>query len=191
MNIVVLISGGGTNLQAIIDSINKNKLDASISLVISSREDAYGLVRANNSGIKNICIKDENKILDYILNLEEDIDLIVLAGYLKKLPEDLVNRFENKIINIHPSLIPKYSGKGFYGMRVHEAVINSNEEYSGATVHFVDKNYDTGKIIIQEKVEVLKTDTKERLQKKVLDIEHRILIEAIKIVGGLNEKSSN
>lgn len=183
LNISVLISGGGTNLQAIIDACEAG-LDAKVVGVVSNRENAYGLKRAKKHHIENHYIgrnytsrKERTEVL--IKTLEElNTDLVVLAGYLEILDASFIKAFENKIINIHPSLIPKYAGKGYYGMKVHEAVIRNNELYSGASVHFVDEMVDTGQIIIQESIKV-NQDTPETLQKRVLAIEHRILIKSI------------
>lgn len=186
MRIAVLISGGGTNLQSVIDACENSVLDGNIVGVISNKKKAFGLERAKKHNIKAIYIgknnypdiKKRSKIL--IKTLEDlKVDLIVLAGYLEILQEDFAEKFKGKILNIHPSLIPKYSGMGYYGMKVHEAVLLNNEKYSGATVHFVDFGVDTGQIVLQEAIKVSENDTKESLQKKVLEIEHRILVKSI------------
>lgn len=184
--IVVLISGGGTNLQSVIDACENNTLDAQVVGVISNREKAFGLDRARNHNIEAIYIGKKNygdfeersKIL--IQTLEDlEVDLIVLAGYLEILHENFAKRFEGMILNIHPSLIPKYAGKGYFGMKVHRAVIENNEKYSGATVHFVNEEVDTGQLVLQESIKVSEKETPESLQKRVLEIEHRILIKGI------------
>lgn len=176
-NIAVLISGGGTNLQAIIDNTKNNYINGNIKIVISNREDAYGLTRAKNAGIKAVVIKDDEKLISTLS--ENKIDLIVLAGYLKILPEKITKIYENKIINIHPSLIPAFCGRGYYGLKVHEAVIKKGVKYTGATTHFVNEGADEGPIIMQRITEVGE-ETPEELQEKVLKIEHEILPLSVK-----------
>ena len=176
-NIAVLISGGGTNLQAIIDNTKNNYINGNIKIVISNREDAYGLTRAKNAGIKGLVIKDDEKLISTLS--ENKIDLIVLAGYLKILPEKITKIYENKIINIHPSLIPAFCGRGYYGLKVHEAVIKKGVKYTGATTHFVNEGADEGPIIMQRITEVGEK-TPEELQAKVLKIEHEILPLSVK-----------
>ena len=171
--IAVLISGGGTDLQSIIDAIEAGKINGEIRLVISNKENAYGLERARKHNIDAIFDNDEQSIIDRLKN--EEIDLVVLAGFLKILSSNFTRAFENKIINIHPSLIPAFCGKGYYGLKVHQSAIDYGVKISGATVHFVDENADTGPIISQETVEVFPEDTAETLQKRVLEVEHRIL----------------
>lgn len=188
-NIVIMISGGGTNLQALIDKIHNNKdIDGYIKLVISNNENAYGLTRAKNSGIETVVINKSqyNSASQYekaLINIlkKAGADLIVLAGYLAFVPDKIIEIYENRIINIHPSLIPGFCGKGFYGKKVHEAAINKGVKVSGATVHFVNKVLDSGPIIIQRCVDVDFNDTAESLQKKVLKIEHEILPLAVKL----------
>ena len=197
--IAVLASGSGTNFQAIIDAVNEKILDAEIVCLISDRKAAYASERAKNNGIDAYYLsikkyKGSDEFNEAILEILDKYkpDLVVLAGYLKILSHDFIAKYRNRIINIHPSLIPKHCGDGFWGIKVHESVIKSKDEYSGATVHFVDEGTDTGKIIIQRKIKVSKDDTAESLQKKILnEIEHKILIEAIdKIIGGkIDEKS--
>ena len=187
LRIAVLVSGGGSNLQAILDAIDSGKLDfARVELVISSNREAYALKRAENRGIPTMVIDgrdwpDPRERDDRLLEVLEEWnpDLIVLAGYMKILPESIVGRFPRKIINIHPSLIPRFCGEGFYGMRVHRAVLEAGEAVSGATVHYVDEGVDTGEILHQEQVPVLPGDTPERLAARVLETEHRILPEVI------------
>lgn len=180
----VLISGGGTNLQAIIDGTLNGAIMGQVAVVVSNRKSAYGLERAKNHDIPAVYIgkgnfsdkADAEKELIRVLETYE-VDVIVLAGYLNILSPEVIERYRNKIINVHPSLIPAYCGAGFYGMKVHKAVIDSGEAYSGATVHFVDEGTDTGEIIIQEKVVVATDETPESLAEKVLAVEHRLLVE--------------
>ncbi|MBF1056960.1 MAG: phosphoribosylglycinamide formyltransferase [Peptostreptococcus sp.] len=176
-NIAVLVSGGGTNLQSIIDAVEAGRINGQIKLVISNKEGAYGLERAKNHNIRAVFEKDEQAIIDIMK--ESQIDLVVLAGFLKILSPNFTKAFENRIINIHPSLIPSFCGKGYYGLRVHEAAVEYGVKVSGATVHFVDENADTGPIIRQETVEVLPEDSTQDLQQRVLKIEHRILSQVV------------
>lgn len=188
-NISVLVSGGGTNFQAVIDNVENGYIEnARIAQVISSKQDAYALTRAENHGIKGVYIgkknyPDDEERTDAIIEAlkAENTDLVILAGYMSVLSPKLVAAYKDKIINIHPSLIPKYCGKGFYGHYVHEAVIAGGETESGATVHFVDEGVDTGKIILQEKVPVLEGDTPDTLAARVLEVEHKILPKAAKM----------
>ena len=184
--IAVFISGSGSNLQSIIDNIENGNLNCEISYVVADRE-CFGLQRAEKHGIKSIMLDKKlfgNKLSDEISAiLENDIektDYIVLAGYLSILSENFINKWNRKIINIHPSLLPKFGGKGMYGMNVHRAVIEAKETESGCTIHFVDTGVDTGEIILQIKVPVLSDDTPEILQKRVIEKEHILLIEGIK-----------
>lgn len=188
LRIGVLISGGGTNLQAIIDSIEEGYINGSIELIVSNKKDAYGLVRGEKAGIETSYInpKDFSNNKDFNLKLIEEfksrnIDLIVLAGYLKILSADFIRVFKNRIINIHPSLIPSFCGDGYYGERVHQGVLDYGCKVTGATVHIVDEGTDTGPIILQDCVRVEDDDTVESLQKRVLEVEHKILVEAIKL----------
>lgn len=180
-NIAVMVSGSGSNLQAIIDNVNSGYIKANIELVISSKQDVYALKRAKENNIKSVVLKDDVKKMLEVLE-ENDIDLIVLAGYLSIVDKKIIDRYENRIINIHPSLIPQYCGKGYYGIKVHEQVITNKEKVSGATVHYVDNGIDTGEIIIQEHLQVNEDDTAQTLQKRILEIEHKILPKAINIV---------
>ena len=179
LNIGVLISGGGTNLQAIIDETKSGGINGTVKLVISNKENAYGLERARLSGIKAVYETNEDKIIGLLK--ENNIDLIVLAGYLKIITPKFVDEFRNKIINIHPSLIPSFCGKGYYGEKVHQGVIDYGAKVTGATVHFVDEGADTGAIIMQEAVNVEQDDDAKSLAKRVLDVEHRILKESIRL----------
>ncbi|MBP9876194.1 MAG: phosphoribosylglycinamide formyltransferase [Leptotrichiaceae bacterium] len=183
--IAVLVSGGGTNLQEIIDNIENKRLNCKIEYIIADR-DCYSLERGRKYNIKSVLLDKKeygNKLSNEINKvLENKVDLIVLAGYLSIIDKDFISNWNNKIINIHPSLLPKYGGKGMYGMNVHEAVIANKEKKSGCTVHFVDVDIDTGKILLQRKVDVSNNETPESLQKKVLKEEHQLLIEAIEKV---------
>ena len=176
-NIAVLVSGGGTNLQSIIDAVEAGKINGQIKLVISNKEGAYGLERAKKHNIRAVFEKDEQAIIDIMK--ENKIDLVVLAGFLKILSPNFTKAFENRIINIHPSLIPSFCGKGYYGLKVHEAAIEYGVKVSGATVHFVDENADTGPIIRQDTVEVFAGDSPQDLQQRVLKIEHKILSQVV------------
>ena len=168
----VLVSGGGTNLQAIIDAVkNKTITNASLEVVISNKKDAYALTRAkeNNIAAECVCVKDYETREEFNKALIEKIDsynldLIVLAGFLVVLPPELIAKYRNKIINVHPSLIPSFCGNGFYGLHVHEKALERGVKVTGATVHFVDEGTDTGPIIYQKAVEVLPDDTPEILQ---------------------------
>ena len=173
LRLAVLISGGGTDLQSIIDEHKKGNINCEIALVISNRKSAYGLERAKQAGISTACIKDQKELLKKLQ--DEKIDFIVLAGYLAILQEDLIKAYPNKIINIHPSLIPSFCGPGMYGLHVHEAALAKGVKVSGATVHFVSEEVDGGPIIYQEAVSIADLDTAETIQKRVLEIEHKIL----------------
>lgn len=179
LNIGVLVSGGGTNLQAIIDETEANKINGSVKVVISNKENAYGLERARKHNIKAIYETDENKIIEILK--ENEIDLVVLAGYLKIISPKFVNEFRNKMINIHPSLIPAFCGHGYYGKKVHQGVLDYGAKVTGATVHFVDEGADTGPIIIQDTVMVDDNDDADSLAKKVLEVEHKIIKKSISL----------
>lgn len=191
LKIAVFVSGGGTNLKAIIDSIKNGVIEnAKIELVVSDKAEAYALTRAKENGINTkVIAKNEydsseefgNALLDCMLDYK--IDLIVLAGYLTIVPAKLIKHYTNRIINVHPSLIPAFCGKGFYGLKVHEAALQRGVKLTGATVHFVDEGTDTGPIILQKAVEVLEDDTKEVLQKRVMEeAEWNILPRAIHLI---------
>lgn len=188
VNIGVLISGGGTNLQSIIDNIHKGNINGEIKLIISNKEDAYGLTRGRNAGIESIFLdrKKFNNEEEYNLELirlfkEKDIDLIILAGYLRVLSKDFIQEYQGRIINIHPSLIPSFCGKGYYGKKVHQGVLDHGVKVTGATVHFVDEGTDTGPIIMQDIVYVDSSETVDSLQEKVLEVEHKLLVQAVKL----------
>lgn len=184
LRIAVLVSGSGSNLQSIIDAVENHTLTSQIVSVISNKEDAFGLERAKTHHIPAYFInpKEEGYDEKLLARLQEDqVDLVVLAGYLKIVDANLIKAYRGRIINIHPSLLPKFGGKGYYGIRVHEAVLAAGESESGATVHFVDEGVDTGKTILQKTVPVYETDTPQLLQQRVLhEVEHKILVEAIK-----------
>ena len=177
LKIGVLISGGGTNLQAIIDNCENKTINGEVKVVISNKEEAYGLERAKNHNIKAIYEKDEDKIIKILK--ENEIDLVVLAGYLKIISPKLVNEYKNRIINIHPSLIPAFCGKGYYGEKVHQGVIDYGVKVTGATVHLVDEGAYTGPIIMQKTVEVKQDDDAKKLANRVLGVEHEILTKSI------------
>ena len=180
VKIAVLISGGGTNLQALIDATIANKLNGEIVLVVSNRKSAFGLTRAQNANIKTLVTKDEEELLKALK--ENEVELIVLAGYLAIIGEKLIENYKNKIINIHPSLIPSFSGPGFYGIHVHEAAFKRGVKVSGATVHFVSKEVDGGPIILQECIDISSCKSPEEIQKLILDnIEHDLLVKAVKL----------
>ena len=182
LNLVVFASGNGSTLQSIIDSIIKNDLNANISLVVSDNPNAYALTRASNANIPTYVIKnkdffDKDQELSEVLS-NYSFDLIVLAGYLKKIGPKLLSNY--KIINTHPSLLPKFGGKGMYGMHVHTAVINAKEKVSGVTLHWVNENYDEGNIISQTEVTVTENDTPETLSSKVQIAEKIQLVNILK-----------
>ncbi len=188
---VVLVSGGGTNLQAILDGIDSGRIqDTSLKAVISNNRRAYALERARNHGIPDLCISPgdyssreafHQALLEKLLEIRPD--LIVLAGYLVAIPPSVVRAFPNRIINIHPSLIPSFCGKGYYGLKVHEAVLSRGVKVTGATVHFVDEGTDTGPIILQKAVEVKEGDTPPILQRRVMEqAEWVILPQAVDLI---------
>ncbi len=191
LKLAVLVSGGGTNLQAIIDAIDSGKIkNTQIEVVISNNPNAYALERAKNHGIEAVALSPKTfatraEFNDALLNKinEYNVDLIVLAGCLVNIPESIVNAYENRIINIHPSLIPSFCGVGYYGLKVHEAVLARGVKVTGATVHYVDAGVDTGKIILQKAVNVEEGDTPESLQRRVMEeAEWIILPQAINMI---------
>ncbi len=177
-----MLHGSGTTLQSIIDSINDGELEARINLVVSDNSNAYAIERAKKSNIDTYIINSKTKEdIDYELSsvLEKyDVDLIVLAGYLKMIGDHLINNY--RIINTHPSLLPKFGGKGMYGMKVHQAVWEAKENFTGPTIHFVNNEYDKGNIIVQTKIEVKNTDTPDVISAKVQAIEKIQLVETLK-----------
>lgn len=183
--IAVLASGGGTNLQSIIDKINDGYINASIEVVVGSKDGIYALERARKNNIKTCVISKKEfgcETSNEILKIVKDVDLIVLAGYLSILEGEILQIFKNRIINIHPSLIPAFCGDKMYGEHVHKAAIEKGVKYSGCTVHFVNEEVDGGAIIIQDIVSVDFNDTYETLQKKILEKEHLALPKAIKLI---------
>lgn len=193
LRVLVLVSGGGTNLQAIIDAVESGKITgAEIAAVISNNPKAYALERAKNHGIPARCISPKSftsreefnqAFLDEVKQIQPD--LIVLAGFLVVLPREMTEYYKNRIINVHPSLIPSFCGTGFYGLKVHEAALARGVKVTGATVHFVDEGTDTGPIILQKAVEVQDGDTPEILQKRVMEqAEWQILPQAIQLIAG-------
>lgn len=188
--IAVLVSGGGTNLQALIDAEKRGELgNGKITCVISSKADAFALERAKNAGIKTRTLirKDFSDISSYSVAmrdvlLEEEADLVVYAGFMTILDENVCDPFKNKMINVHPALIPSFCGKGFYGLHVHEAALQKGVKVSGATVHFVTAECDAGPIILQKAVEVKEGDTPETLQRRIMEeAEWKILPKAVRL----------
>ena len=191
LKLAVLVSGGGTNLQAIIDGIASGSItNAKIVTVISNNKNAYALTRAEQAGIPASCISpkdyaDREAFHEALLKalVESEADLIVLAGYLVVIPPEMIKKYKNRIINIHPSLIPSFCGTGYYGLKVHEAALERGVKVVGATVHFVDEGTDTGPIILQKAVEVHNGDTPEVLQRRVMEqAEWKILPHAIDLI---------
>lgn len=191
LKIVVCVSGGGTNLQAIIDAVGNGTVrDTEIAGVISNNKNAYALERAAAAGIPGICVSPKDYVnreefhkalLETVCSMQPD--LVVLAGFLVTIPEQMIEEYENRIINIHPSLIPSFCGVGYYGLKVHEGALARGVKISGATVHFVDKGTDTGPIILQKAVEVKAGDTPEILQRRIMEeAEWQILPRAIDLI---------
>ncbi|MBR5268159.1 MAG: phosphoribosylglycinamide formyltransferase [Lachnospiraceae bacterium] len=184
LRVGVLVSGGGTNLQAILDAVDNGTItNAKIEVVISNNAGAYALERAKNHNVAAECVSPKNyatreefneALLDKIDSY--NLDLIVLAGFLVKIPESMIAKYRNKIVNIHPSLIPSFCGVGYYGLKVHEAALARGVKLTGATVHFVDEGMDSGPIILQKAVEVLPGDTPEILQRRVMEQAEWILL---------------
>lgn len=191
LKIAVLVSGGGTNLQAIMDAIDAGTIkNAEISVVISNNAGAYALTRAEKKGIENLCISPKdyasreefNRVFLEKLNSYR-VDLVVLAGFLVVIPPEMIATYRNRIINIHPSLIPSFCGTGYYGLKVHEGVLERGVKVTGATVHFVDEGTDTGPILLQKAVEVKQQDTPKELQQRVMEeAEWKILPRAIDLI---------
>ena len=188
LRVGVMVSGGGTNLQAILDAIDSGKItNAKVEVVISNNPGAYALERARNHGIEAVCISPksfENRAAfneAFLKKTDEyDLDLIVLAGFLVTIPEEMIRKYRNKIINIHPSLIPSFCGVGYYGLKVHEAALARGVKVTGATVHYVDEGVDSGPILLQKAVEVQPGDTPQVLQRRVMEqAEWIILPEAL------------
>ena len=191
LKVAVLVSGGGTNLQAILDAIDNGIItNAKVEVVISNNKNAYALERAKNHGIEALCISPKDYETRDAFNaafLEKldfyKPDLIVLAGFLVVIPKQMIEKYRNRIINIHPSLIPSFCGTGYYGLKVHEGVLSRGVKVTGATVHFVDEGTDTGPIILQKAVEVEQDDTPESLQRRVMEqAEWIIMPKAIDLI---------
>ena len=191
LRVLVMVSGGGTNLQAIIDRVNDGTItNTEIVGVISNNKNAYALTRAEENEIPSLCISPKDfetreifngKLLEAVESFEPD--LVVLAGFLVVIPPEMIRKYENRMINIHPSLIPSFCGKGYYGLKVHEAALARGVKVVGATVHFVDEGTDTGPIILQKAVEVQQGDTPEVLQRRVMEqAEWKILPRAIDLI---------
>ncbi|KAA8922340.1 phosphoribosylglycinamide formyltransferase [Thermoplasma sp.] len=182
-SICVLVSGAGTTLQAVIDAIGSGKLDARISKVIADRK-CMAIDRATKAGISTVVVKRGNDFQSELMREMEssDADFFLLAGFLSILEPAIIQRFRNRIINTHPSLLPCFGGKGFYGMKVHEAVIKSGSKFSGCTVHFVTEEIDGGPIILQRAIQVDDVDTPETLENKIHAIEHSAVLQALNIV---------
>lgn len=184
--IAVLVSGGGTDLQSIIDAVENKELNVKIEMVIGSRDNIYALERAKKHNIQTFVVSRREyreEASDKILELTKGkVDLVVLAGFLAILDGEILKEFDNKIINIHPSLIPSFCGPGMYGIKVHEAAIKSGVRFSGCTVHFVNNEVDGGAILLQEIVPVYFEDDAETLQKRILEKEHILLPQAIKLI---------
>lgn len=197
LRIGVLVSGGGTNLQAVLDAIDEGAItNAEVNVVISNNKDAYALKRAGERGIDAVCIspKDFDSREEFYHALLEKtdeyrLDLIVLAGFLVAIPEAMIKKYRNRIINVHPSLIPAFCGVGYYGLKVHEAALERGVKITGATVHYVDEGTDTGPIILQKAVEVHKGDTPKELQQRVMEeAEWVILPKAIHMIANGQEE---
>ena len=191
LKLAVCVSGGGTNLQAIIDAIDSGRItNAQIEVVISNNAGAYALERAKNNGIKGVCISpkdfESREAFNeaFVKELDSyEVDLVVLAGVLVVIPPEMIKKYPNKIINIHPSLIPSFCGKGYYGLKVHEGVLARGVKVTGATCHFVDEGTDTGPIILQKAVSVEQDDTPEILQRRVMEqAEWIIMPKAIDLI---------
>lgn len=184
--IAVLASGGGTDFQSIIDAVENKQLNIKIEMLIASKDNIYAIERAKKHGIETHVVSRKEykeKSSDKILELVKDkVDLIVLAGFLSILDGKILDEFENRIINIHPSLIPSFCGPGMYGLKVHEAAIGYGVKYSGCTVHYVNSKVDGGAILLQEAVPVYFEDSAETLQKRILEKEHILLPKAIKLI---------
>lgn len=184
--IAVLISGSGSDLQSIMDGIESGYIKASIEMVISDRKDAYGIERAKSKGINTYVfdrsVYGKNVSSEVLKLIDGKVDLVVLAGFLSILQDDIIRKFKDRIINIHPSLIPAFCGKGMYGMKVHESAVEYGVKVSGCTVHFVDEGTDSGAIICQRVVSVFPEDTAKDLQQRILMEEHRILPKVVKLL---------
>ena len=184
--LAILVSGRGSNMSAIIDACEQDRISASVEIVLSNNADAKALSIAKEKRINTVYISSQTHTnpeqLDAVMRntlLKHNIDLIILAGFMKKIGPKVLSEFEGKILNIHPSLLPKYGGKGFYGMNIHRAVVDAGDKESGATIHLVCGDYDDGKILAQETVTLNEEDTPESLAKKILKIEHGFYVKTI------------
>lgn len=188
LRLAVFASGGGSNFQALIDAVERGDLACEIRLCVSNRETAGALDRARQAGIAAVVLDpatfaDEDAYTSALLGVldKHEVDFVALAGYMRKIPSAVVRTFRGRMLNIHPALLPAFGGKGMYGRRVHEAALAHGVRWSGATVHLVDDEYDTGPIVLQEPVPVLPDDTPEALAARVLEAEHRIYPEAVRL----------
>lgn len=186
MNIVVFASHGGSNLQAVIDAVAAHRIDAEVKAVVSNNSSSFALERARQAGIPayHVSLKtegDEAALSQKLLTLlaEKETDLILLLGYMRMLPVEVLHRYHNRIFNIHPALLPRYGGRGMYGIHVHEAVIAAGDTVTGVTIHRVDEAYDQGEIVAQTEVPVVAGDTPETLAARVLEREHTFLVETL------------
>jgi formyltetrahydrofolate-dependent phosphoribosylglycinamide formyltransferase len=199
INIVVFASGSGTNFQSIIDATENGQINGRIRGLITNKPDIHAIERANRHGIdhRTYAPSDFSEYAEYVDVLLQQLhswntDLIALAGYMIKIPADVIEKYEGRIVNIHPALLPKYGGKGFYGMNVHRAVIDNKESESGCTVHLVTEEYDEGPILAQRKVSVKESDDPSTLANRVLKEEHKLFPKVIaKLADQLNNKSNN
>ncbi len=185
LKIAVFVSGRGSNLRAIQNSVNKSEINAEIKVVVSDKKkcEAFNFAESHKIHVYSVSTNSKLENLNYhdLLKIFDDLEInfVVLAGFLKKIPEKLIKKYPQKIINIHPALLPKYGGRGMYGMNVHRAVFDSSDKYSGATVHFVDEIYDNGLIIEQRKVDISNVKSAEEIAAKVLKVEHQLLPSVI------------
>ncbi|MEE9441322.1 MAG: phosphoribosylglycinamide formyltransferase [candidate division Zixibacteria bacterium] len=189
VRLAVFVSGGGSNLQSIMDNCSAGNIDAEVVLVLSNKKKAYGLVRASEAGIDTVVYKRKkfsngNEADEFLLNLLDEyrIDIIVLAGYLKMIAPPVIDKYRGRIVNIHPGTLPKYGGKGMFGSRVHKAVIEAGEKETAVTIHYVDEIYDHGQIMAERKIPVLPDDTPDELAARVLKVEHELYPEVIKFL---------
>ena len=188
LQLAVFASGGGSNLEAILQAIEQGTLNVRVALVVSNKSQAGALERASKRGIPTAVLTSKSFSSEsaYIAELQDTlaaygVNFIALAGYMKKIPSQLVDTYRNRMLNIHPSLLPAFGGPGMYGKHVHKAVIDSGVRWSGATVHLVDEQYDTGPIVLQKPVPVYQDDTPESLAQRILDVEHRMYPEALRL----------
>ena len=185
--IVVFASGTGSNFKSIVEKIKIHKLDAEVVLLVSNNSNCNAVTFAKKNNIKTFIYNSKKYPNDFNQDIllkkikQYEIDLIVLAGYMKKISKNLIKNYKNKILNIHPSLLPKYGGKGFYGMKVHEAVYANKDKKTGATVHFVDENYDTGPILIQKEINLKLDEKPSKISGKVLELEHEIYFDSVRL----------